>query len=308
MKSFSLKDDQIETRLAGRTSARGSTFIELLAPERQASVFQFAAADTESNAKILKSLLAFASLINQENGGGSINEEAVVAAAKEFSSGDDKLRVYRQLYAAGQLLRKGIAFQTVFDLAQAARSSAEAGLSISPATIAVQAEEYRELRAQAIAAGGTPSVAEAPRNILSNLLRGRIEDISGWALYNQDKLPEASDHLKRAVNILPEGTPAWRTALWHLGAVLDRLDQREEALSNYIKSYNAGNPDLVRRGVIEQLYKKVNGSLKGLEERIGPESGSSSGSSHPRRVYYPGSGSTVSSVRCHRLRRDDFEG
>ena len=272
MKSFSLKDDQIETHLAGRAPARGLTFLELLAPERRASVFQFTPADTESNAKILKSLLVFATLINPGNG-GSINEEAVATAAKEFSSGDDNLRVYRQLFAASHLLRKGIALPTVYELAQAARSSAEAGLGISSATIAVQAEEYRDIRARAIASGGTPSVPEAPRNVLSNLLRGRIEDISGWALYNQDKLSEASDHLKRAVNILPEGTPAWRSALWHLGAVLDGLDKKDEALVNYIKSYNTGPADPIRRGVIEQLYRKINGSLEGLDERIGSASG-----------------------------------
>jgi tetratricopeptide (TPR) repeat protein/uncharacterized membrane protein YgcG len=267
--SFGLKENQIEARLAGRAAARALTFIELLAPERRASVFQFTAADSESNARILKALLMFTAFTNQGNNGGSINEEGAVAAAKEFSSGDDKLRVYRQLYAADQLLRRRIAFQTVYELAQEARSSAEAGLSIPMATLAVQAEEYRELRARAIASGGTPSVAEAPRNVLSNLLRGRIEDLTGWALYHQDKLAEASDHLKRAVNILPEGTPAWRTALWHLGAVLDVQDKKEEALASYIKSYNAGEPDEVRRGVIAQLYKKINGSLAGLDEKIG---------------------------------------
>lgn len=268
MNSFGLKDNQLEVRLAGRVSARATNFIELLAPERRASVFQFAAADSEANARILKALLTFTAFTNV--GAGPINEEGAIAAAKEFSSGDDKLRVYRQLYAANQLLRRGIAFKTAYELAQAARDSAEAGLSIPSATLAVQAEEYRELRARAIASGGTPSVAEAPRNILSNLLRGRIEDISGWALYQQDKLTDASDHLKRAVNILPEGTPAWRSALWHLGAVLNGLNKDEEALASYIKSYNTGGPDEIRRKVIEQLYKKVNGSLAGLDERIGP--------------------------------------
>jgi len=272
-KSFGLKENQIEARLAGRATVRGLNFIELLAPERRASIFQFTAADSESNAKILKALLTFTAIMNQGESGSPINESDAVAAAKEFSAGEDSLRVYRQLYAATQLLRKGIASPIVYELAQAARGSAEAGLNTSIATLAVQAEEYRDLRARAIASGGTPSIAEAPRNVLSNLLRGRIEDISGWALYQQDKLPEASDHLRRAVNILPEGTPAWRTALWHLGAVLDGLDKREEALSNYIKSYNAGDPDPIRRGVIEQLYKKINGSLAGLEERIGAAPG-----------------------------------
>jgi tetratricopeptide (TPR) repeat protein/uncharacterized membrane protein YgcG len=272
MSSFGLNENQIEARLAGRVAARGTNFIELLAPERRASVFQFTAADSEANARILKALLTFTAFTNQGVKASAINEEGAIAAAKEFSSGDDKLRVYRQLYAASQLLRRGIAFRTAYELAQAARASAEAGLNISSATLAVQAEEYRELRARAIASGGTPSVAEAPRNVLSNLLRGRIEDISGWSLYQQDKLSDASDHLKRAVNILPEGTPAWRTALWHLGAVLDGLDKDEEALASYIKSYNTGDPDEIRRKVIEQLYKKVNGSLAGLDERIGAAS------------------------------------
>jgi len=273
MQSFSLKDGQIETRLGGHASARGANFIDLLAPERRASIFQSVAADTENNAKLLKSLLTFATFINQETNGGAIDEERATAAAKEFASGDDAARVHRQLYAASRLLQKGVGFQTAYELAEAARNSAEAGMNVPGLTLAVQADEFRVIRARAIAAGGTPDIPDAPRNVLSNLLRGRIEDISGWALFNQDKLDEAVEHLKRAVTILPEGTPLARTSLWHLGAALDRQDKKAEALSYYIKSYNTGEPDSVRRAVIEQLYRKVNGSLDGLDERIGPAPG-----------------------------------
>lgn len=266
--SFSVQNNQIEARLAGRASARGSNFIELLAPERRASIFQSAPADTENNARILKALLTFATFINQENG-GMINEAGAIAAAKEFASGDDAARVHRQLYAASRLLQRGIGFQTVYELAEAARNSADVGMSVPALTVVIQADELREIRARAIAAGGTPDIPEAPRNVLSNLLRGRIEDVSGWALFNQDKLDEAVAHLKRATNILPERTPALRISLWHLGAALERQDKKEEALAYYIKSYNAGEPDAVRRTLIEQLYRKINGSLAGLEERIG---------------------------------------
>lgn len=270
MQSFSLKDGQIETRLGGQTSARGANFIDLLAPERRASIFQSVAADTENNAKLLKALLTFATLINQETNGGTIDEGRAAAAAKEFASGDDAARVHRELYAASQLLQRGVGFQTAYELAEAARNSADAGMNVAALTLAVQADEFRVIRARAIAAGGTPDIPEAPRNVLSNLLRGHIEDISGWALFNQDKLDEAVEHLRRAVAILPEGTPAAHTSLWHLGAALDRQDKKAEALSYYIKSYNSGEPDSVRRAVIEQLYRKVNGSLEGLDERIGP--------------------------------------
>ncbi|MDQ2922298.1 MAG: TPM domain-containing protein [Acidobacteriota bacterium] len=270
LRSFTVKDSQIEAQLAGRDSARGANFIDLLAPERRASIFQFAAADTENNARMLKALLTFTTLINQANNGGTINEEGAIAAAKEFAAGDDAARVYRELYAASRLLQRGIGFQTAYELAEAARSSADAGMNVAAVTVAVQADEYRDIRAQAITSGGTPDIPEAPRNVLSNLLRGRIEDLSGWARFNQDRLDEAVDHLKRSVNILPEGTPASRNSLWHLGAALERQDKKEEALANYIKSYNAGEPDSIRRTVIEKLYRRIKGSLAGLDEQIGP--------------------------------------
>jgi len=287
MQSFSLKDGQIETRLGGQSSAHSANFIELLAPERQASIFQSVAADTENNARLLKALLAFATLINQETNGGTIDEERAAAAAREFASGDDAARVHRELYAASRLLQRGLGYQTAYELAEAARTSAEAGMNVPALTLAVQADEFRVIRARAIAAGGTPDIPEAPRNVLSNLMRGRIEDISGWALFNQDKLDDAVAHLKRAVTILPEGTPAARTSLWHLGAALDRQNKKAEALSYYIKSYNTGEPDSGRRAVIEQLYRKVNGSLEGLDERIGPSPGTTVGAQTPATTSTP---------------------
>lgn len=270
VQSFNFKDGQIEARLGGHESARGASFIDLLAPERRASIFQFTAADTETNARILKALLIFTTLINEGKNGGTTNEERAIAAAREFASGDDPARVFRQLYAASRLLQRRVGFQAAFDLAEAARSSADAGLNVPAVTVAVQADEYRDIRAQAISSGGTPDIPDAPRNVLSNLLRGRIEDISGWARFNQDRIDEAVDHLKRSVNILPQGTPASRSSQWHLGVALERQDKKEEALANYIKSYNAGEPDLVRRAVIEKLYRKIKGSLDGLDQEIGP--------------------------------------
>jgi uncharacterized membrane protein YgcG/tetratricopeptide (TPR) repeat protein len=268
--TFRFNNNQIEARLGGRTAAQATNFIELLAPERQASLFQLIAADSDSSARILKDLLVFATAVNPAT--QTINEQAAVAAAKEFASGTDAARAHRELYAASKLLQKGIGFQTAYELAEAARTSADAALTVPAATVAVQADEYREIRARAIVAGGTPDIAEAPPNILSNILRGHIEDISGWALFNLDKLDEAVDHLGRAVNILPTGTPALRASLWHLGAALERQVKNQEALSYYIKSYNAGEPDSLRRGVIEKLYRRVNGSLEGLDEQIGQTS------------------------------------
>ncbi|HET6889993.1 MAG TPA: tetratricopeptide repeat protein, partial [Pyrinomonadaceae bacterium] len=267
--SFSLKDGLIEARLAGRVVTQEPDFIKLLAPERLAGLFQSTAADTAGNAAMLKALLAFVTATTQASETENLDESAAAAAAKEFAAGPDEMRVYRQLYAANRLVGKGIALQTAYDLTEAARSSVDEALSVPAVTMAVQAEEYREMRASAIAQGNVPDIADAPRNVLGNILRGRIEDLAGWALFHQNKTNEAVDHLKRAVGILPEGTPASRTALWHLGAALAQAGEKEEALRYYIKSYNAGDPDAGRRAVIEHLYQKTYGSLDGLSEGIG---------------------------------------
>src|SRR5262249_32746115 len=103
------------------------------------------------------------------------------------------------------------------------------------------------------------------------IVTGRSEDLEGWALFNQEKYPEAITHLKKASETLPLQTPAWRNALWHLGAALEQSGQKEQALEAYIKSYSGGKVESVRRSVIEKLYKQINGTLDGLDNRIGME-------------------------------------
>ncbi len=261
--SFALKDGMIETRLGGRKLSREANFDDLLAPERRASIFQFTAADTPANAKTLKALLAFQAQLNEEK----LDERALVAAAKSFAAGDDEMRTFRQLYAANRLARKAVAFDTVYELAEAARSSLDTAMLVPAVTVAVQADEYHDMRARVIASGGTPYVSEAPRNVIANLLKGKVDDLSGWALFNREKPVQAVEYLRRAANTLPEGTPAWRGALWHLGAALEQTDSKEEALNYYIKAY-VSEPDPIRKPLIEQLYRKVYGSLDGLDQRL----------------------------------------
>ncbi len=265
--SFTVKDGQINTRLAGHIAASDANFIELLAPERRAGIFQATGPDTPENAKMLKALLAFNTALTPADG-EKINETAAVEAAQEFASGSDAMRAFRQLYAASRLLRNNVGLPATLELVAAARKSADDALSTPVLTLAVQADEFRNLRARAIAAGNVPDVSEAPRDVLANILKGRIEDLEGWALFNQEKYSEAVEHLKKAADILPNGTPAWRSALWHLGAVSEQTGQKEQALDYYIRSYQGGEEDTVRRSQIEQLYRKLNGSLDGFEARL----------------------------------------
>jgi predicted Zn-dependent protease len=273
-RSFTLKDGQLETQLAGRRPARAASFIELLAPERRASIFQANAADTEANARLLKSLLALRLALDATAGeGGAPNQtdaSALVAAANDFTSGADDMRAFRQLYAANRLLRRGVALQTVLELANAARLNVEAAIDAPEATTATTADELRDTRAAAIAQGSTPDIPLVPRNAISNILRGRIEELTGMALFGQGKTAEAVVALRRAVSVLPERSLYWRTAQWRLGTALASSGQERDALAAYIKSYNPDAPDAARRAVIESLYTKVNGSPAGLEAQIGP--------------------------------------
>jgi tetratricopeptide (TPR) repeat protein len=274
--SFTIKDGQIETYLAGHVPASEPRFIELLAPERRAGIYQPTAADTAANAKTLKALFAFNTAITPPTDGQKINESDAVAAAQDFAAGTDSMRAFRQLYAASRLLRNGVGKPAALDLIADAKKASDEALKVPVLTIAVQADEFRDLRARAIAAGSVPDVADAPHDVLANILNGRIEDLHGWALFNQEKYPEAITHLKQAAAVLPIETPAWRAALWHLGVALEQSGQKEQALEAYIKSYHGAHADSVRRSVIEQLYRSVKGSLDGLDEQLGVGNGSTS--------------------------------
>jgi tetratricopeptide (TPR) repeat protein len=267
--SFSIKGGQIETMLAGRYAAHAASFTELLAPERRAVIFQSRPADTDANAKMLKALLALNTALNQPEGSAP-NEDELGAIARDFTAGDDAMRTYRQVYVADKLVKKGVALSTVIDLMDQATNGVEVALSAPTATLAVQPDEYSDIRAKALAQGGTPRIPDAPRAALSGLLRGRIEDLAGVALFKLDKSADAVTRLRRAVNAAPEGTPLWRSAMWHLGAALEASGKNDQALLYYIKSYVAGAPDPARRTVIEHVYQKVNGTLEGLDDKIGP--------------------------------------
>jgi len=265
-RSFTIKDGQIETRLAGRIVARAASFTELLALERRAAIFQSTPADSDANAKMLKALLALQTAIDQP----AIREDELIAIAQDFTAGNDEMRTYRQVHVAGKFLRKGVALSTVVDLMDQAMSGVETALSAPAATVAAQPEELGDIRARALAQGGTPNIPEAPRTALSGILRGRIEDYAGTALFNLDKPVDAALRFRRAVSVSPEQTPLWRSALWHLGSALEASGKSDQALLYYIKSYVTGTPDPARRAVIETVYKKVNGTLDGLDDKIGP--------------------------------------
>jgi tetratricopeptide (TPR) repeat protein len=271
-RSFTLKDDQIETRLAGRAPAHADNFIDLLAPERLASLFEPQSADTVENARSLKGLLALhlALKSTETDEQRAAAEPAATHGAREFAAGGDvATRAFRQLYAASRLLRRGVGARAALELAEGAKSGVAAALDAPQATAALTADELRDVRARAIEAGGTPNVPVLPREVIEKLLRGRADELIGWAQLNDGRAADAVASLRRAVGMLPENSLYWRNALWRLGSALAANKEPAEALDTYVKSYDPATSDPTRRAVIEGLYRKLNGSVAGLDALLG---------------------------------------
>ncbi|MFN0277435.1 MAG: hypothetical protein ACKVRN_02420 [Pyrinomonadaceae bacterium] len=264
-KSFSVNDGVIRANVGGRVPLESKDFTELVGFERRASIFAPTAADNPDNAAKLKALLEF----KQELSSPELKVESLTTTSDNFIQGDDKMKIHRQIFVASELLDKKIAFPKVVEITKAATSNVDAGLDIPEPATTVMASELYESRAIAAARGQYVNVPQVPRSTLLSVLRGRIEEISGWAYYHMDDAAQASVHLKRAVGVLPVDSAWWRSSTWRLGTALVVGGKDAEALEAYIKSYKSTGADAVRYKAIEAVYRRVNGNTLGLEEKIG---------------------------------------
>ncbi|HEX8736169.1 MAG TPA: hypothetical protein VF721_12650 [Pyrinomonadaceae bacterium] len=266
-KRFIVDEGVIYTRLGNRVLKESRNFTELLAPERRASIFQNAGADNnQETAEKLKSLLYLYQKLNDDK---APDEARILEAADEFVKGEDNAKTHRQIYVASRLLQKKIALPKVLELTQGAVRGVDSSLDVDSPSSAVLAEELFDARNIAAQRNQFVIVPALPRQTLSNILRGRIEEIAGWSLYQQEKPQESAVRLKRAIGILPEKSAWWRSSWWRLGAALEASGKPTEALDAYIRSYVSGEPDATKRGVIETLYQKINGTTEGLDQKIG---------------------------------------
>jgi tetratricopeptide (TPR) repeat protein len=267
-KSFSVSDGQIGTKLGGRISRGSKDLTELVGFERRASIFVPTPADTADNSARLTALLALKQALDSPQP----NVDSVLIAVEQFLQGDDAMKLHRQLYTAGSLLEKNIALSRAADIAQAAIANVNTGIAVPNANGAVLASELYESRAIAVARGEYLNVPELPRATLSAIVRGRIEEINGWAKYQMGDAQDAVIRLKRAVSVFPADSAWWQSASWRLGTALALGGKETEALETYIRTYRAGGqPDRFRYDNITALYRRVHGNTDDLESLIGPD-------------------------------------
>jgi tetratricopeptide (TPR) repeat protein len=265
-KSFEIKDGEIRASLGGRVARSSKNFTELVGFERRASIFAPTAADSPQSAAQLAALLA----LKQQLDGPQPEADAVGRAVDEFVGGDDGMRVHRELYAASALLEKHSALPKVLELTRSAPRSLDAGLKVADPVTPVLAGELYESRRLALSRGEFINTPDVPAQTLSAILRGRVEELTGWAMYESNDADQAVLHLRRATSVLPADSAWWRSANWRLGNAYALAGKDADALDAYIKTYKSGGPDPVRYNVIASFYKRVKGSDEGLEEAIGP--------------------------------------
>ena len=266
-KHFSASPTGVRTRLGGRLPREEKSLTDLVAYERKASIFAPSAADTPENAETLKGLLE----LHQAITAAEPNEAEIAAAADAFTKASDKMKLHRQVYAAELLLENRQAYGKVLELTKAATGKTDAALDVPDPAAAVMASQLYEARSVAFRRNDFLLVPEVPRATLSAILRGRIEELSGWALYQQNNYPDSIVRLRRAITVIPVNSAWWRSSLWRLGAALAADGKDTEALDSYISSYKTDKPDYGKYTIVEALYKKVHGSTDGLADRIGAD-------------------------------------
>ena len=187
---------------------------------------------------------------------------------EELSAGRDA-----NLPGMPELLRAISTFTTLDDGRQPFRM-VWAARKLTEADLALDAAEQLARRAIAMADVATEpagSMRDAPRLDREGrraMFTGRAYDALGWAQFKKGNTRAALENLIRAVDVYPTSLDR-KTAIWHLAVATQEAGDDRRALELYIASYEPESATaVVRRTQIETLYKRLNGSLTGLEEKL----------------------------------------
>jgi tetratricopeptide (TPR) repeat protein len=186
----------------------------------------------------------------------------------ELSAGRDA-----NLPGMTELMRVINTFTTLDDGRQAFRM-VWVSRKLTEANLALDAAEQLARRAIAIADTATEpagSMRDAPmldREGRRAMFLGRAYDALGWAMFKKGNTRGALDSLLKSVDVYPTSLDR-KTAIWHLGVATQEAGDDRRALELYIASYIPDSPTAsVRRAQIEVLYKRLNGSLAGLDQKL----------------------------------------
>ncbi|HSB08134.1 MAG TPA: tetratricopeptide repeat protein [Blastocatellia bacterium] len=186
----------------------------------------------------------------------------------ELSAGRDS-----NLPGMTELIRTITTFTTLDDGRQAFRM-VWVSRKLTEADLALDAAELLARRAIDLAETATEpagSMRDAPlldRAGRRAMFLGRAYDALGWAQFKKGNTRAALESLIKSVDVYPTSLDR-KIAIWHLAVATQEAGDDRRALELYIASYDPGLPTAsVRRAQIEMLYKRLNGSLAGLEDKL----------------------------------------
>ena len=171
----------------------------------------------------------------------------LIKAVTAFTSLDDGRQSFRMVWAARRLTDSGVALDAAEQLARRAIAMADAATE---------------------PAGAMRDTPLLDRDGRRAVFLGRAFDVLGWNLFKKGRTREAVDNLTKAVEFYPP-SPERSNAVWHLAVAVEESGDQKRALDLYIASYERDSPtSSARRSRIESLYKKVKGSLAGLDQML----------------------------------------
>jgi tetratricopeptide (TPR) repeat protein len=301
-KAFMMNNDgEFETMLGGAIKARSPRLDLLLERERQAALFlsydpttpfQYRLAEAmvriDHNSKVALAARKTAQQAATRKRAGPGKPKASDAAEGDEAKGASRPRrataptsLTAELTAGrdanlpgiSELLRAITTFTTLDDGRQAFRMVWVAR-KLTELDLAMDAAEQLARRAIAIADTATEpagSMRDAPkldREGRRAMFTGRAYDALGWIQFKKGNMRGALESLIKAVDVYPSSLDR-KAAIWHLAVATQEAGDDRRALELYIASYEPESPTaVVRRAQIEALYKKLNGSLSGLDQKL----------------------------------------
>lgn len=250
-------EGEFEAQIGGQT-VKSRSLKSLTEKERQAAINLPDSLTSDEHYKLIEGFLRFQFYLSKlkntpqnateaealgRRQRAEIQVRALEALTQILSIKDERI-AFRKLWAASEL------FQTDIALERAAEISTE---------LVKEAETATRLEG---------SIREAPELDFTKrqaLFRARAYHLLGQVRFKQGQLEEAAKILKFSIENFTDGSEQ-RIAISHLATVTQSSGNDKEALNLYIKSYNKHDENAsVQKSLIENLYRKVNGSLEGLE-------------------------------------------
>jgi tetratricopeptide (TPR) repeat protein len=254
------QEGEFETQVGGEV-VKSRSLKSLLDKERQAAINLPESLVSDDHYKLLEGFLKFQFALNKlklsektlatptetETLGRRQRSEIQVRALEaltQFISVKDSRVSFRKMWVAEKLLQNDLALERAAEISTELVKEAETATRVDGSIR--EAPELDALKRQ-------------------SLFRARAYHLLGQIRFKQGQLDEATKILKLAVENFAD-SPEQRIAISHLATVIQTSGNDKEALSLYIKSYNKFDENAsIQKVMIENLYRKVHGSLDGLE-------------------------------------------